>query len=147
VSRTGANGTGELSVRVQEAQLPRLPCMVPVARRWVGGLLASWRCVSDAELVVTELSTISIRYGQGDAFTVSLAATPDTVRLAVTDRPGGEGGPVAPFTGAPSADVTDDPSGDCGRSLQLVSALVSGFGFDHRLNGEETMWVEFSSDA
>jgi hypothetical protein len=133
-------GAGSVAF-AQSVELARLPCMVPVARRWVGGLLAGWPRVADAELLMTELCTGSLRFGCGPTFTLVLAPAGDVVRLGVVDHArSGETSAGAALGG----DVTDDVMGDWGRSLRLVGALASRWGHDREPDGRCVMWGELA---
>jgi hypothetical protein len=64
-----------------EIRFMRMASMVPVARRWVRGMLAACPRARDVELVVSELAGDMLRYGQGTDLTVSLTVEPDRVRV------------------------------------------------------------------
>jgi anti-sigma regulatory factor (Ser/Thr protein kinase) len=97
-------------------------------RRWVASLLPDCPARDDVVSVATELASNAIKHtasGRGGRFAVEVArdAGPGVVRLAVADG----GAPDGPRR-------IDDPSGEHGRGLLLVSRLSvrRGVAGDHR---------------
>jgi serine/threonine-protein kinase RsbW len=84
-------------------------------RRWLASLLPPVPARDDVILVATELASNAICHtvsGQGGRFTVEVTWWQSVVRVGVTDR----GGPTHP-------QVVDDPAGERGRGLLLVTGL------------------------
>lgn len=104
------------------------------ARRFVLGMLDPWReeqLAADAALVVTELATNAVLHA-GSAFSVSLALSPDALRISVGDTvpvgpPGGDAGlPAAP-----------------GHGLGVIAAMATRWGFE-TLAGGKAVWAELA---
>jgi anti-sigma regulatory factor (Ser/Thr protein kinase) len=86
-----------------------------VMRRWLASLLAAGPARDDVILVATELASNAICHtasGQGGRFTVEITWWRSVVRVGVADC----GGPAEP-------QVIEDPQGERGRGLLLVSRL------------------------
>lgn len=84
-------------------------------RRWLASLLPAGLSRDDVTLVATELASNAICHtasGQGGWFTVEVTWWPSAVRIGVADC----GGPAQP-------QVIDDPAGERGRGLLLVTRL------------------------
>jgi anti-sigma regulatory factor (Ser/Thr protein kinase) len=80
------------------------------------------------ELMVSELATNCIRHA-GREFDLSIAHTPDEIRVEVTDR--AEGVPMKRSPGL------EDPTG---RGLQIVELLSEDWGVDLAPGGGKTVW-------
>jgi two-component sensor histidine kinase len=86
--------------------------------------------VDDAALVLTELASNALAHA-GTGFTVSIASLPaGTVRLSVHD-----GSPVLPVLRG------EDLTASCGRGLQLVAGLATGWGMERTGEGK-VVWAE-----
>ena len=84
-------------------------------RRWLASLLPAVPARDDVILVATELASNAICHtasGSGGRFTVEITWWQSVVRVGVTDC----GGPEQPR-------VVDDPAGERGRGLLLVTGL------------------------
>jgi len=91
-----------------------------VMRRWLTSLLPAEPARDDVTLVATELASNAICHtasGQGGCFTVEIIWWQSVVRVGVADC----GGPAQP-------QVIEDPAGEGGRGLLLVSCLSSRTG-------------------
>lgn len=103
------------------------------ARRFTQDVLRPMRgslSMDDLLLVVSELVTNAVRYGEGGP-TLTLHARGGCVRVEVSDR-----GPLLP-TGA-------DPSNEeRGRGLHLIDALSTRWGIDAREPGK-AIWAEIA---
>lgn len=91
-----------------------------VLRRWLASLLPAGPARDDVILVATELASNAICHtasGQGGCFTVEITWWQSVVRVGVADC----GGPAQP-------QVIDDPPGERGRGLLVVSCLSSRTG-------------------
>ncbi len=90
--------------------------------------------VEDVRLVVSELATNATLHA-GTPFEVTLGRVDGVVRVVVED-----GSPVAP---AHPVRVSSSDIG--GRGLQIVAALSSGWGVDHRRDGSKSVWATFAT--
>jgi len=101
--------------REARIQLPVDPRSAAAARRFVAGVLRSWRMLEvldgDVELLVSELASNAVRHAQS-AFTVVLRYDGTCVRVEV-----GDGSPLLPEVLPPTLDQTS------GRGLFLVEAM------------------------
>jgi hypothetical protein len=98
------------------------------ARHFTVATLGAWGAgdlAGDAALVVTELAANAIRHARS-AFTVSLSARDDLVRISVRDASSLAGGlRAAPLHG-----------------LAAVDALASRWGVESHGNAGKTVWVD-----
>jgi anti-sigma regulatory factor (Ser/Thr protein kinase) len=122
--------------------------MVPAARTFVRAFLGSHPLAGDAELVASEYVTNAIRHtasGDGGVIHVTVAATPRTVRIEVTDH-----GRASPDTAAatvpavPPAPKRKGASEDDenGRGLLIVDFLAARWGHFGLSGGQVTAWAE-----
>ena len=106
---------------------------VAATRRFLGGVLRSWRMPEvvegDVELLASELATNAVRHAES-AFTVIVRYDGDTVRVEV-----GDGSRALPRRRTPAV---DDVSG---RGLVLVEALSAGWGVIPTVDGKR-VWFE-----
>ncbi len=89
-------------------------------RRWLESVLPEGPARDDVASVASELASNAIRHtrsGRGGAFVVEIAATRETVRVAVTD-----GGALQ------EPRFVENPGGESGRGLALVRALARNTG-------------------
>ncbi|AUG79573.1 hypothetical protein CFP65_4853 [Kitasatospora sp. MMS16-BH015] len=116
------------------ASFPPRPGNVARARRLTRTALAAWGApglADSAELLVSELVTNALRYGQG-AVSITLALTEQALQISVADF--GRGLPQ-PREAAP-----EDSSG---RGLAIVSALCSKWTVTTRLTGKTvSCWLD-----
>ncbi|MEU6033816.1 ATP-binding protein [Actinomadura sp. NPDC047616] len=115
---------------------PGLPSMVPAIRAFVRGLLGDTPRTDDAELVVCELATNSLRHtpsgGDGGKITVAVTVRAGYTRVAVSD----------PGTGGWQRLGMPDEIAEYGRGLLIVEAYADNFG--HVVDDDgQTMWAEF----
>jgi anti-sigma regulatory factor (Ser/Thr protein kinase) len=127
--------------------------MVPVARLFVRAFLGSHPHTGDAELIASEYVTNAVRHtasGQGGAIHVTVAATPDGVRIEVTDHGSatsraaggelaGESRGAAPGPARPGAGAWEDENG---RGLLIVDSLATRWGHYGFGDGQVTAWAE-----
>ena len=102
------------------------------ARHFAVGMLRDWGAgdiADDAALVVTELAANAIVHAHS-AFTISLSAHGDLVRISVRD--------ASPLPGAPGAALAPAPL----HGLGVVDALASRWGVESLGNAGKTVWVE-----
>lgn len=125
-----------------EFTLPGLPSMVPIARRATRLLLDSCPCADDAELIVAEAVTNSVRHSRScephGAVLVSIDARPGLVRIEITDDGQLHGFGIEP---------TKEELAESGRGLTIVDALTGGrwgqkTGANYRLT-----WAEIEYQA
>ncbi len=118
-------------------QLPSTPQAAALARRYVHELGSSWApaLLDTALLVVSEVVTNAVRYGQGRV-EMSVATGDGGVRVEVSDanpdpprrRPPPAGGPA-----------------EGGRGLQLLDALTEGWGTQTRPDPPgKTVWLQLA---
>jgi anti-sigma regulatory factor (Ser/Thr protein kinase) len=104
-----------------EFTLPGRPAMVPVARLAARLLLDGYPCAEDAELIVAEAVTNSVRHSRScerhGAVLVSIDARPGLVRIEVTDDGQPHGFEITP---------TKEELAESGRGLTIVDALTGG---------------------
>jgi anti-sigma regulatory factor (Ser/Thr protein kinase) len=116
--------------------LPGRPDMVAIARAATRALLAGYPCAQDAELIVSEAATNSVRYSRSSepagTFQISIDAKPGLVRLEITDD-----GPTHGLLQFPTGE--DLP--ECGRGLLIVDYLATRWGHD-RGHGYAAIWAE-----
>ena len=109
-----------------------------VARAFVAGVLGPGHpCGDDAELLVSELFSNSIRHsgssGPGEMVTVAVKTGNGVVRVEVTNR----SGPGVPELNHAARDA------EGGRGLQLVADLAALWGWRRR-GGRTVTWFELS---
>lgn len=125
-----------------EFTLPGRPDMVSVARTAVGILLAGHPCVADAQLIVSEAFTNSIRHSRSrepdGAVQISIDAKSGLVRIEITD----DGQPHG-FTVRPTASELDE----YGRGLVLIDGLTGGCWGQDRGQGYGRLWVEIEYEV
>lgn len=109
--------------------------MVPAIRAFVRGLLTDSPRRQDAELIVTELATNSLRHtpsgAPGGELSIAVTLRPGWARIAVADTG------TCTWT---RPDVTE-ALGDYGRGLLLVEQIADKLGHDITGTGQ-TMWAE-----
>lgn len=122
-----------LAPREASIGLPADVASVPATRRFLGGVLRSWRMPEvvegDVELLATELATNAVRHAES-AFTVIARYDGEKVRVEV-----GDGSRALPRKRSPLADDVG------GRGLVLVEALASAWGVMPTLAGKR-VWFE-----
>lgn len=117
--------------------LPGSPSIVPLARQWVGQVLADFPAiVEDMQLIASEFVTNCVRH--------SVAAEGETVQLRIKLRAGWlrieveDGGerdePEGGWTGAEAADF--------GRGLAIVADTADVMGDDTTEAGGRLAWAE-----
>lgn len=112
---------------------PGEECQLGILRRWLKSFLPDCTAQADVLSVATELATNAVRHtrsGQGGSFGVEITHTQKTVRVTVID---------SGAAGAPR--VIEDPDGETGRGLLLVSALSLETGFAGDCTGRQ-VWAE-----
>lgn len=115
---------------------PRVAESVRESRLWVRGIVASAGNVVHAatvELLVSELTTNAVLYGQGDVFGVDFYSR---FLIAVTDAGTDL---ILPLSGARSL-------GEGGRGLAIVDALAVRWGVDIRAGGKR-VWFQLGGPA
>lgn len=114
---------------------PGLPAIVPSARRFVRGILASSPRADDMELITAELTSNAIRHTpsgeDGGEFTLTVRAALGWARVEVSDTGTGQ------WSGPRDASDEDE----YGRGLAIVAALADKLGHDIRVGGQ-TVWAE-----
>jgi anti-sigma regulatory factor (Ser/Thr protein kinase) len=118
-------------LRGEERQLRRL-------RRWLASVLPDCPARDDVISVATELASNALRHtasGHGGWFAVEITRYRAAVRVLVADQ----GGPAEPR-------VIDDPDGESGRGLLLVSGLSTRTGVAGDQRGR-LVWAEVAFDA
>jgi hypothetical protein len=118
-------------LRGEERQLRRL-------RRWVASVLPDCPARDDVISVATELASNALRHtasGRGGWFAVEITRYRAIVRVLVADQ----GGQVEPR-------VIDDPDGESGRGLLLVSGLSLRTGVAGDQRGR-LIWADVAFDA
>ena len=118
-------------------QLPAAPESAGAARdratTWLTGSGVAEVAVDTLELVISELVTNAIRYGEGDCFDLRLIRDQDRVIVEVADSAS-----TAPhITRAP-------PDAEGGRGVGIVARLVDRWGARHTTAGK-TVWAERSA--
>lgn len=111
------------------------PDAVPSARRFARAVLRSVPAdvAADVELVVTELVTNALLYGQPPVV-VRVLPSPERVRVEVEDT-----GRTVPFR------VHHDPETMTGRGLSMVDAVAWRWGVDPRRDGSgKAVWAELA---
>ena len=105
------------------------PRSVPAARHFVEDVLSPLGLGDvDARIVITELATNAVRHAQ-TPFRVSVDVDSDTIRLEVED-------------GAGALRIARELASDhTGRGLQIVEAVATEWGIDHR-GEKKAVWVE-----
>ncbi len=114
--------------------------MVPVARTFVRAFLADHPLAGDAELIASEYVTNTIRHtasGDGGAIHVTVAATPQSVRIEVTDH--GPAASAPQSVPAPRRSVAEDD--ESGRGLLIVDHLATRWGHFGVSGGQKTAWA------
>ncbi|MFC5180458.1 ATP-binding protein [Actinomadura harenae] len=125
--------------------LPRLgtkkfasaPDQASRARAWVSEALGPGHpAYDDCELLVSEVFTNAVRYGQGDTIEVSAYADGHAVRVEVVDA----GGETVPH-------LVDDPDGETGRGLLILRALTDTWGCRRLPDGRLRVWFVLDPNA
>ncbi|HVE47186.1 MAG TPA: SpoIIE family protein phosphatase [Acidimicrobiales bacterium] len=129
----GVRGRRPLPPREARIKLPVHPSSSGKARRFVSGVLRSWRMPEITggaiELLTSELTTNAVRHARS-SFTVVVRYSGDRVRIEVDDS-----SPLAPEPRIPS---DEDPGG---RGLILVEALAEEWGVTSLPVGKR-VWFE-----
>jgi anti-sigma regulatory factor (Ser/Thr protein kinase) len=126
--------------------IPGTPSMVPLARTFVRAFLGGHPLVRDAELIASEYVTNTIRHtasGEGGVVHVTVAATPQSVRIEVTDHGGAVSEPTS--VPVPCRSVTDDD--ESGRGLLIVDFLATRWGHYGVSGGQTTFWAVLGEAA
>lgn len=117
--------------------IPGLPSMVPVARRWVKSFLESHPLLESAALVADELVANAIRHTSsgepGGVVRVEITDQDTAVRIAVRDN--------GPRT-RPAEDWTAEDAASFGRGLTIIDALAPTWGADQDAGGGRCTWAE-----
>lgn len=115
---------------------PGIPAIVPSARRFVRGILASSPRADDLELIAAELISNAIRHtpagDEGGEFSISVRTKPGWARLEVADEGTGQWHPHT---------ASDDD--EYGRGLAIIAALADRFGHDAGPAGQ-IAWAEIT---
>jgi anti-sigma regulatory factor (Ser/Thr protein kinase) len=115
-------------VRIWELTCPDHLEEVGRARRWTRDVLSDSGHADDAALIVTELGTNALLHStsgnQGEAFSLTISRTPETVLISVTDAGGTR---TTPHVEHPDENDTH------GRGLALVSTLAQRL----HINGDD----------
>lgn len=121
--------------------LPGRPDMIAVARMATRALLDGYPCVEDAELIVSEGCTNSVRYSRSSepegAVQIIIDAKPGLVRIEITDDGPKFGLPDLP----PASELAES-----GHGLVIVDRLATRWGHD-RGAGYATLWAEIEYQA
>jgi anti-sigma regulatory factor (Ser/Thr protein kinase) len=122
--------------------------MVPAARAFVRAFLDGHPLAADAELIASEYVTNAIRHtspGEGGVIHLTAAATPQAVRIEVTDHgraaSQGAGTAPAPWPGGASGEEEN------GRGLLIVDCLATRWGHFGVSGGPVTAWAELGDLA
>ncbi|WP_165978144.1 ATP-binding protein [Actinomadura darangshiensis] len=119
-------------------------CVVPAApknvvngRRWLLGRLepllgAKHSACEDSVLLLSETLTNAIVHGGGHLVEVDAYVDTASIRVEVTDEGGG--------TTVPHH--VDDPHGEHGRGLPILSMLAKAWGFEQLDDGRLRVWFE-----
>lgn len=139
--RTGAFLAGEV-VPMAEPRSHRIfpghADQLGVLRQWLKARWPDCAALSDVLSVATELASNAIRHtrsGQNGSFGVEVIHAQKTVRVMVADS-----GAV----GAPR--IIDDPDGETGRGLLLVSALALETGLSGDCDGR-SIWADLPCEG
>lgn len=131
--------------------IPGTPSMVPVARAFVRAFLGDHPLARDAELVVSEYATNAIRHtasGEGGGVMhVTVAMTPRSVRIELTDHGRAMPGQAVSRPSAPAArrEAADDD--ESGRGLLIVDSLAARWGHYGVAGGQATAWAVLGEAA
>ena len=114
--------------------------VVPLARRWVRGIVTAWGLtpvLDDVELVVTELVTNTVLHAPGPVEVLVSRLAAYGLRLEVHDT-----GPSLPVRRAAAS------NGTTGRGLNLVQHLTTAWGVQPRPDGRggKAVWCLFDAD-
>ena len=108
---------------------------VPVARGFVGDLLAQWdlpELIPPVELLASELVANAVQHVTGPC-ALELTAYEGVMQIAVADA--GHGMPDLQVLGAMN---------ESGRGLHIVSAFSTAWGVDHLDDGGKLVWAELA---
>jgi anti-sigma regulatory factor (Ser/Thr protein kinase) len=133
VSTQGPTDAGDESLVTTTVELPYGADAAAIARRFVADHADHLDpdLIEDARLLVSEIVTNAVRYGQPE-ITLMVHLTPPTIGVAVADE--GDARPTRP--GAPPP-----PTQPSGRGLLLVDALASVWGVsDNPVSAGKTVW-------
>ncbi|QKW38615.1 ATP-binding protein [Actinomadura sp. NAK00032] len=123
-------------------------CVIPSARknvangrRWLLGRLepllgATHSACDDSILLLSETLTNAIVHGTGHLVEVDAYVDTANIRIEVTD----EGGNTVPHH-------RDDPHGEHGRGLPILSMLAKSWGFEQLDDGRLRVWFEVPHTA
>ncbi|WP_308427962.1 ATP-binding protein [Actinomadura livida] len=121
--------------------IPSSPRNVVNGRRWLLGRLepllgAEHSACDDSVLLLSETLTNAIVHGGGDLVEVDAYVDTANIRIEVTD----EGGASVPHH-------VDDPQGEHGRGLPILSMLAKSWGFEQLDDGRLRVWFEVPHTA
>ncbi|WP_165959205.1 ATP-binding protein [Actinomadura sp. KC345] len=121
--------------------IPSTPKNVVNGRRWLLERLepllgAEHSAYDDSVLLLSETLTNSIVHGNGHLVEVDAYVGTANVRIEVTD----EGGSTVPHH-------VDDPDGEHGRGLPILSMLAKSWGFEQLDDGRLRVWFEVPHTA
>ena len=119
--------------------IPGTPSMVPVARTFVRAFLNGHPLARDAELIASEYATNAIRHtasGDDGVIHLTIAATPHSVRIEVTDH-----GPPAESRPVPAPRHELGAEQESGRGLLIVDGLSARWGHYGVAGGQATAWA------
>lgn len=115
----------------------RRPEAVRDLRKWSASLLSSWGLadsVDDVVLLLSELATNAIRYGDGDRALLLISYIEDRCAVRVE---------IVEASSTPATVKEPDAVSENGRGMFIVDAYASDWGVGH--NGSST-WFEVSTD-
>lgn len=121
--------------------IPSAPRNVVNGRRWLLGRLepllgAEHSACDDSVLLLSETLTNAIVHGEGNLVEVDAYVDTTNIRIEVTD----EGGGTVPHH-------RDDPHGEHGRGLPILSMLAKSWGFEQLDDGRLRVWFEVPHTA
>ncbi|WP_165950486.1 ATP-binding protein [Actinomadura sp. GC306] len=121
--------------------IPSSPKNVANGRRWLLGRLepllgAEHSACDDSVLLLSETLTNAIVHGEGHLVEVDAYVDTANIRIEVTD----EGGATVPHH-------VDDPHGEHGRGLPILSMLAKSWGFEQLDDGRLRVWFEVPHTA
>ena len=123
------------AVTESRVEVPADPASAAAARRWLETALeaaGAEELVPTAALLTTELVANGVRHGGGRWLEISVAISPDVVRIAVADSGAGAPRPIPP----PGASEGN------GRGLMIVEALAARWGYEPEPARGKRVWFE-----